>query len=205
MRKLKKLIPILVLVMLFFSLSGIALAKEEDRENLPRIATIGNTRVEIVLPQHDGTSAGSDITFVFKVTDLAGNPLNNQDLSFMAVRDYSGQVKKEFNGPHDPVIGPDKLQPTGNPGEYKVVANFWHNGHWQLSVSSADFEAPLRFTQSISSDPADGTGFSWDWLIWPAMLIIATGVVLFIGRKGDKFPVPVEEVKGFQEVAGARR
>jgi hypothetical protein len=199
------MLAIVLALSLTFALMGAAQAKEEDRENLPRVATSGNIQVEILSPTHDGPHAGSDITFRFKVTDATGKPLDGVKLSFTATRDYSGQVKKEHNSPRDPVVGPYQFTPTGTPGEYTVVANFWHNGHWQISVEGEDLSSNLRFTQSIASDPNDGTGFSWDWLIWPGMLLIALGIVFFIGTKGDKFAVPEEEVKGYRAVSSAGR
>jgi hypothetical protein len=197
-------IVLLALVLITFTV-GAAFAKEEDRENLPRVTGDGKVRLEIISPAHDGENAGSDITFLFKATDQNGRPLDNLNLNFTAIRDYSGQVKKEHNGPRDPVVGPLPLQATGNPGEYRVTANFWHNGHWQLRVNGSDLSKTLFYTQAIGSNPAEGTGFSWDWLIWPGMLLLAIIVVVFIGTRGDKFPVPAEEVKGFRPVADSGR
>lgn len=202
---LRVMLAIVLAVALSFAVMGAAQAKEEDRENLPRTATAGNIRVEILSPTHDGPRAGSDITFRFKVTDPSGKPLDGLKLNFTAVRDYSGQVKKEHNSPRDPVVGPYQLTPAGAPGEYTVVANFWHNGHWQLSVGGAELTSNLRFTQGIGSDPNDGTGFSWDWVIWPSMLLISLGVVFFIGTRGDKFAVPEEEVRGYRATTSAGR
>jgi hypothetical protein len=37
------------------------------------------------------------------------------------------------------------------------------------------------------------------------MLLIALGIVFFIGTKGDKFAVSEEEVKGYRAVSSAGR
>jgi len=195
MKRKRSVIAIIFAVVWLLGLFPVAYASEESRENLPRVAENGNLRIEILSPTHDGPHAGTDISFRFKVTDLAGKPQDNLQLTFTATRDYSGQVKKEHNSPHDPIVGPFPFVAAGTPGEYIVTANFWHDGHWQLEVGGASLNGQkLRYTQAVGYDLSDGSGFSWDWLIWPGMFLLVLTIVFVISRKKDQFGVPVEEL-----------
>lgn len=185
---------------LLLGLFSVALASEEDRDNLPRVADNGSLRIEILSPAHDGQNAGTDIIFRFKVTDLIGKPQDNLQLTFTATRDYSGQVKKEHNSPRDPIVGPFPFVATGTPGEYTIMANFWHNGHWQLEVGGASLNGQkLRYTQAVGYNLNDGSGFNWDWLIWPGMLLLALAIVFILSQKKNQYGVPVEELVEVKE------
>jgi hypothetical protein len=200
MKRKRTIVAVTFALGLLLGLFSVAQASEEDRDNLPRVADNGSLRVEILSPTHDGPNAGTDIIFRFKVTDLTGKPQDNLQLTFTATRDYSGQVKKEHNSPRDPIVGPFPFVATGTPGEYTITANFWHNGHWQIEVGGASLNGQkLRYTQAVAYNLNDGSGFNWDWLIWPGMLLLALAIVFFISRKKDQYGVPVEELVEVKE------
>lgn len=188
------LAALLALVALF-SLSGLAAA--EDVIDPPRIQTVGNNMFTFVAPEAGGNyDALKDLTFKFKVTDRQGQPASNLQLNLTGIRDYSGQVKKEHNGPRTPNIGPIPLKATGIPGEYQAVMQFGINGHWFIQLSGPGLgQDVVKFRLPVGAAEEIGAGVDLDWLLWVLVAVIVIAIVAVVGRKGEVFPVPTEELQ----------
>lgn len=195
MHKNSRLIILLALVALLnFTPSALA----EDVVDPPRVQTLNNASVSFVSPEpianHD---AETNVPFRFKMVDAQGQPVSNRNLTLMAIRDYSGQVKKEHNGPRTPNIGPISLvaDPT-KPGEYTADIRFTYNGHWYVEVTEPSLSTQkVRFRTPIGVAETHGAGLSLDWLTWFGVLAVVAVVVVAIGRKGEVFPVPHDEIE----------
>jgi hypothetical protein len=187
-------------LLLVFASSTVARAETELFQDLPTKTTINGYTVEY-FPQTN-LNAADQQRFTFKVTDSTGKPAENLDLQLVAVRDYSGQVKKEHNGPKDPVVGPVKLVSNGKPGEYTTTTamQFSNNGHWRVYVDSAIFgKERAKFTQSIAANRTMEAGMGWDWLLYPGLVLFVVGTVMFIGSKGVRYYVPATELANANE------
>ena len=178
-----------------FAFSRPALA--EVTVDPPRVQTVGNFRIDFVAPELSGNhDALQNLTFRFLITDLQGQPANNLQLNMTGIRDYSGQVTKEHNGPRTPNVGPVPLQFTGKPGEYTADMTFGFNGHWYIQLDGPGFGGnKVQFRLPVGAPDEPGTGFDYDWLLWVLVGVIVTGIVAFIGRKGEVFPVPNDELQ----------
>lgn len=176
-------------------LSGLAAA--EELIDPPRIQTVGNYTVSFIAPEPGGNyDTLKDLTFRFKLTDRQGQPALNLQLKLTALRDYSGQVKKEHNGPRTPNIGPVSLQATGTPGEYQANLQFGFNGHWRIEVDGPNLgPAKASFRLPVGTSQETGVGIGLDWLLWVGLAFLVITVVVVVGRKGEVFPVPNEELE----------
>jgi hypothetical protein len=185
----------LLALVALLSFSGLAAA--EDFIDPPRTQTVGNYTVNFVSPPAGGNyDALKDLTFKFKVIDRQGQPANNLQLNLTATRDYSGQVKKEHNGPRTPNIGPIPLKATGAPGEYQATTQFGVNGHWFIQVDGSGFgQDKVKFRLPVGAPEQTGAGVDLDWLLWVLVAILVTTIVAVIGRKGEIFSVPAEELQ----------
>jgi hypothetical protein len=186
-----------VLAALAATLIFSALALAEDKVDPPRVQTVGNYRIDFVDPELSGNhDALENMTFRFLVVDLQGKAANDLQLNLTAIRDYSGQVTKEHNGPRTPNIGPIPLKFTGKPGEYTADLTFGFNGHWFVQVDGPGFEGnKVQFRLPVGAADEPGTGFDYDWLLWIGIAIIVVGIAVIIGRKGEIFPVPTDELE----------
>jgi hypothetical protein len=199
-KQAKWLIAVALGLWLVFVFGAVVRAETELFQDLPTKTTVNGYTVEY-LPQAN-LNAADPQKFTFKVTDNAGKPLSNLDLKFVAVRDYSGQVKKEHNGPKDPYVGPVKLVATGKPGEYitESALTFTNNGHWRLYVDSTLFgKERAKFTQSVAANRTMEAGMGWDWIIYPLLVAVVIGTVVFIGNKGVRYFVPATELANANE------
>jgi hypothetical protein len=178
-----------------FAFSSLALA--EVTVDPPRVQTVGNYHIEFVTPELSGNhDALVNLAFKFQITDLQGQPANNLQLNMTAIRDYSGQVTKEHNGPRTPNIGPVPLQFSGKPGEYTTNMTFGFNGHWYIQLDGPGFGGNIvQFRLPVGAPDEPGTGFDYDWLLWVLIGVIVVGIVAFIGRKGEVFAVPTDELQ----------
>jgi hypothetical protein len=188
-------------LILVFAGGATAKAESELFQDLPTKMVVNGYTVEYLPVSKDLNSADKQL-FTFKVIDSSGKPADNLNLKFVAVRDYSGQVKKEHNGPKDPYVGPVDLVATGKPGEYKTASDlqFINNGHWRLYVDSEIFgKERAKFTQSIAANRTMEAGLGLDWLVYPVLVLIVVGAVVFIGDKGVKYFVPAAELANANE------
>lgn len=185
------------LVALVALLSFSSIAAAEDFTDPLRIQTVGNYTISFVSPEAGGNyDALKDLTFKFKVTDRQGQPASNLQLNLTGTRDYSGQVKKEHNGPRTPNIGPIPLKATGTPGEYQANMQFGVNGHWFIQLSGADFgQDKIKFRLPVGAAEDIGAGIDIDWLLWVLVAVIVIAIVAVVGRKGEVFPVPDKELQ----------
>jgi hypothetical protein len=188
-------LPVLVALAALLSFSSLAAA--EDVTDPPNSQTAGNYTIDFVSPEPAGNhDALKDLTFRFKVTDRQGQPANNLQLNLTAIRDYSGQVKKEHNGPRTPNIGPIPLNTTGTPGEYQAVLQFGFNGHWFVQVDGPALgQAQAKFRLPVGAPEEAGAGIDLDWLLWVGVALTVLAIVAVVGRKGEVFPVPTEEME----------
>ncbi len=186
-----------VLLALVTALTFSSLALAEDTVDPPRVQTVGNYRINFVDPELSGNHAALDSqTLRFLVVDLQGKAANDLPLNLTAIRDYSGQVTKEHNGPRTPNIGPVPLKFTGKPGEYQANITFGLNGHWIIQVDGPGFGATkVQFRLPIGAADEQGSGVDLDWLLWVLVAVIVISVAAFIGRKGEVFPVPTDELQ----------
>lgn len=186
-----------VVTALGLALAFSSLALAEITVDPPRVQTVGNYRVNFVEPvpgaNHD---APDNLTLRFLVTDLQGQPASNLQLNLTAIRDYSGQVTKEHNGPRTPNIGPMPLKAGTAPGEYTANLTFGINGHWFVQVDGPGFGASkVQFRLPVGAADEPGVGFDYDWLLWLAVAVVVLGIVAVIGRRGEVFPVPADELE----------
>lgn len=193
-----KTLPVLVLVLtMMLSVTGatVALADNDKVIDPPRTQTATNGLVaSLVAPDQNGPIADQSTQVVFRVIDSSGKPVEGLQLSFTGVRDYSGQVDKEHNGPRDPNVGPYDLKPTGTPGEYGTTGSFHNDGHWYFKLAGASLNGQtLTFTQRVQVNPGDNGGIRIDWIVWPSVLVIVLVLLVVVGTRGEKLPVPAEE------------
>lgn len=182
--------------------SAVAHAEKELFDDLPTKTTIGGYTIEYLKVANNNYAAGQNYKFNFKVSDNTGKPIDKLDLKFTAVRDYSGQVKKEHNGPRDPLVGPVKLVATSQAGEYTTAETitFSNNGQWRFYVDSESFGTErAKFTQAVAINSSIEAGVGLDWLLYPTLVATVISVVLFIGSKGVRYFVPAAELAGANE------
>ena len=191
----RRFIAALLAIAAMLSLSGLALA--EDTSDPPRVQQAGGYNIEYLGPQAGKTfQAGTDAVLRFRVSDAQGQPVANLPLNLTAIRDYSGQVTKEHNGPRTPNIGPMPLsQVNGAPGQYQASLRFGQNGHWYIQVDSASFSGKVKYRQPVEAAEDKGAGINLDWLLWPGIVLTVATVVVIIGRKGEIFSTPEEELE----------
>jgi hypothetical protein len=177
------------------SLSGLALA--EDTSDPPRVQQAGGYSIEYLGPPAGKTfQVGTEAVLRFRVSDAKGQPAANLPLNLTAIRDYSGQVTKEHNGPRTPNIGPLPLtQVNGIPGEYQTSLNFSDNGHWAIQIDSSSFSGKLKFRQPVEAAEDQGAGINFDWLLWPGIFLTVATIVIVVGRRGEVFPTPEDELE----------
>ncbi len=189
------LLATLLALTALFSLGGLAHA--EDVVDPARIQQAGNYTIEFVAPLLGANHAAeTDLPFRFRVTDRQGQPVSNLRLNLTAIRDYSGQVKKEHNGPRTPNIGPLALTPVATtPGEYQTSVRFGFNGHWFIQLDGSDLSDKVKFRLPIGVAEGKGAGINFDWLVWVGVASVVAGIVVVIGRKGEVFPTPVDELQ----------
>lgn len=191
----KLLTPLLALA-IFLSFSQ--LGQAEDIADPPRSQKVGNYTVEFITPQPNSNhDAENDILFQFRVLDATGKPAQGLNLQATAIRDYSGQVKKEHNGPRTPNIGPLALKETATPGIYQTTIRFGFVGHWYVQVDGVSFPEKTfaKFRTPVGAPEGKGQGIGLDWLTWLGVLLTVIGIVVFIGRKGATFAAPPEELE----------
>ncbi len=188
-------LAILLAMALQLAITGLVLA--EDKLDPPRSQTAAGYTIDFVAPvaqaNHD---TESPITVRFRVSDGKGQPVSGLQLTVTALRDYSGQVTNEHNGPRVPNIGPLNLIPAAQPGEYETTLRFGINGHWFLQLGGPALQSEsVKFRTPIGASDSKGTGFNLDWLLWPGVLLAVITVVAVTWRKGEVFPTPVEELQ----------
>ena len=186
-----------ILLALVTALTFSSLALAEETVDPPHVQTVGNYRIDFVDPELSGNHDALDnLAFRFLVVDLQGKAANDLQLNLTAIRDYSGQVTKEHNGPRTPNIGPIPLKYTGKPGEYSANITFGLNGHWTIQVDGPGFgDSKVQFRLPIGAPDEQGSGFDLDWLLWVLVAVIVISTVALIGRKGEVFPVPTDELQ----------
>lgn len=188
------LMAALALVATFGSL-GIARADSEIIADPPRVQQAANYNIEYLSPGNTGQHVGDNVLFRFRVTDAAGKPVDNLTLDLTAIRNYSGQVKKEHNGPRTPDQGPVLLEAGGKPGEYQTSLKFAENGHWFIKIGGASLNNnTVQFRQPIEAQANTGAGVGLDWLLWAGILVLVGIIVAVVRSGGEKFPVPVAEL-----------
>ncbi len=144
----------------------------------------------------ENLKAGDKTQLRFKITETSGKPASGLNLDLTAIRNYSGQVKKEHNGPRTPDMGPFRLEPAANPGEYQASLTFPQNGHWILKVRGAVLNGEsAQFRQPVAVEPNTNSGVNLDWLLWPGLLILVLLIVGFVRNGGERFPVPTGELE----------
>jgi hypothetical protein len=178
-----------------------ALADNDKVNDPPRVQTSTNGLViSLVKPELAGPIADQTTQIVVHVSDASGKALTGLHLTFLGVRDYSGQVDKEHNGPRDPNVGPYELKASTVPGEYTTSGSFHNDGHWYFQVSGESLAGQtLTFNQRVQVNPADNGGIRIDWIVWPSVLILVIIVVSLVGTRGEKIAVPAEE-EGLKEL-----
>lgn len=176
--------------------SGLAAA--EDVTDPPRVQNVGNYRIDFIEPDGGNHDALQNITFRFIVVAQQGSLPENVQLNLTAIRDYSGQVKKEHNGPRTPNIGPVPLKSNGKPGQYEATINFAINGHYYIQVDGPTFgKDKATFRLPIGAAENIGAGVDLDWLLWPLVALVVAGIVGFfaLGKRGEVFAVPADELE----------
>ena len=173
------------------------LARAEDTSDPPRVQQAGGYNIEYLGPQSGkNVQVGTEAVLRFRVSDAKGQPAAKLSLNLTAIRDYSGQVTKEHNGPRTPNIGPMPLaQVSGAPGEYQASVKFGDNGHWIIQVDSPSFSDKIKFRQPVEAAEDQGAGINFDWLLWPGILLTVATIVMIVGRKGEIFPTPADELE----------
>lgn len=186
----------LVALLAAFGSFAVALADSETIADPPRLQQANGYNIEYLAPGDTGQKVGDTVTFRFKVTDAAGKPANGLTLDLTAIRNYSGQVKKEHNGPRTPDMGPVLLEPAGQPGEYTTSLKFDQNGHWNLKIGGASLkDSSVQFRQPIEAESNTGAGINWDWLLWAGILLLVGVIVAVVRSSGEHFPVPTTELR----------
>ncbi len=172
-------------------------ARAEDSADPPRVQSAAGYTIQFISPQAEGNhDAETRLPFRFLVVDSAGKPVSGLNLKLTAVRDYSGQVKKEHNGPRTPNIGPLPLIATGQPGEYGTEVQFGVDGHWYIQLDGPSLNSQaLKYRVNIGAAEGKGAGVNWDWLLWVGILAAVGTIVVLVGRKGEVFPTPVAELE----------
>jgi hypothetical protein len=191
----QSLFSILVVLTALLGFSGLAAA--EDLVDPPRTQTAGNYKVTFVSPELTGNhDALNKLAFSFRVTDLQDQPASNLQLNMTAIRDYSGQVKKEHNGPRTPNIGPVPLKITAAPGQYQTELLFGVNGHWIIQLDGPALgQNKIIFRLPVGAAEKIGAGIDLDWFLWVGVAFVVIMIVTLIGRKGEIFPVPADELE----------
>lgn len=187
---------------LLLALAGqrVALADSETIADPPRVQNAGGYTITFVSPGDVGPMVNQDVSFKFRVTDVAGKPADGLELNMTAIRNYSGQVKKEHNGPRTPNLGPIVLLPTGQPGEYQASLNFDYNGHWNIKIGGNSLkETSVLFRQPIAAEANSEAGIGWDWLLWVGIMLVVAAIVAIIRTSGEKFPVPMAELSPIKD------
>ncbi len=174
-----------------------SLAAAEDVIDPPNSQSAGNYTIDFISPEAAGNhDALKDLTFRFKVIDRQGQPASNLQLNLTAIRDYSGQVKKEHNGPRTPNIGPLRLNASGTPGEYQAVLQFGFNGHWFIQIDGPSLgQDKAKFRLPVGAPEEAGAGIDLDWLLWVGVAFTVIAIVVVVGRKGEIFPIPAAELE----------
>jgi hypothetical protein len=178
-----------------------ALADNDKVNDPPRVQTSTNGLViSLVKPELEGPIADQTAQIVVHVSDANGKALTGLHLTFLGVRDYSGQVDKEHNGPRDPNVGPYELKASTVPGEYTANGSFHNDGHWYFQVSGESLAGQtLTFNQRVQVNPADNGGIRIDWIVWPSVLVLVIIIVTVVGTRGEKIAVPAED-EGLKEL-----
>jgi hypothetical protein len=170
----------------------------EDAVDPPRTQKAAGYTVEFLTPAPGGNhDAEIALPFRFRVTDAQGKPATNLNLNVTAIRDYSGQVKKEHNGPRTPPIGPRALKET-EPGVYEASILFGFVGHWYIKVDGASFadNAFVRFRQPVGAAEGKGQGVGLDWLTWVGLVVVVLGLTAYFAPKKEaNFPIPYDELE----------
>ncbi len=193
--KNKKISAILLAMLLaIVGFAPLALADSDRVVDAPRTQTAANGLVvTLVSPDENGPIADQNTQVLFRVADKNGQPVNGLHLTFLGVRDYSGQVDKEHNGPRDPNVGPYELKVTDKAGEYAAMGLFHNVGHWYFQLTGQSLgNQTLTFQQRVQANPADNGGIRLDWIVWPSVLLIVVATLLVVGTRGEKIPVPAE-------------
>ncbi|HEX2913933.1 MAG TPA: hypothetical protein VH186_24225 [Chloroflexia bacterium] len=203
-------LPVIALLALALFLGFSGLARAEDSTDPPRLQTATGYNIEFVAPPAGGAyRADTDLLFRFRVTDSAGKPASGLQLYLTAIRDYSGQVTREHNGPRTPNVGPITLTAAPNPGEYQATTRIGFNGHWFIQVDGPSLgQEKVKFRLPIGAADNKGAGINLDWLLWVGVLLTVITVVTIVGRKGEVFPTPVEELQPpvkAENIAGAQQ
>lgn len=189
-------LPLVLALVAFLFLARPALADSESVEDPPRVQQANGYKIEYLSPGNQGQHVGDKITFTVRVSDSAGKPASDLALNVTAIRNYSGQVKKEHNGPRTPDLGPFKLTPAANPGEYQANFTFPQNGHWFIKIDGLPLGAStVQFRQPVEAEANTSAGFNWDWLLWAGIVALVIGIVMVVRDGGEKFPVPTSELE----------
>ncbi len=196
--KLARRLTMLSLALLL-ALSAAPLALAEEVNDPPRLQNAGSYSIEFLSPVLGGNHlAEEEVAFRFRVTDGQGQPAGGLNLLMTGIRDYSGQVKKEHNGPRTPNIGPLALLPVANgvPGEYQASMRFNLNGHWYVQVDGPSLNSQkVTFRTPIGVAENKGAGVNMDWFTWLGVLLVVITIVTIIGRRGEVFPTPHHELQ----------
>jgi hypothetical protein len=192
-----------LLALLIFSNLAVARADSETLDDPPRVQQANSYNIEYLSPGEQGQRVNDNVTFRFKVTDRAGQPVSGLNLDLTAIRNYSGQVTKEHNGPRTPDLGPVLLEPAGKPGEYQTTLKFGANGHWFLKLGGDSLKGEtVQFRQPIEAAENAGAGVGLDWLLWIGLFVLVGVIVAVVRSGGEKFPVPVAELEMAQAEGG---
>lgn len=195
-KQLNRWLALGVALIVVFGSFGLALADSEIVADPPRVQQANGYTIEYLSPGNTGQHVGDKVTFRFRVTDTGGKPVDGLTLDLTAIRNYSGQVKKEHNGPRTPDQGPVLLESAGKPGEYQTTLRFDYNGHWNIKLGGASLNnATVQFRQPIEAQANTEAGVGLDWLIWPGLVLLVIIVVAVIRSGGEKFPVPTNELE----------
>jgi len=179
---------------------GVAQADSEIIADPPRVQQAGGYMIEFVSPGDVGPMVNQDVSFKFRVTDSAGKPVDGLQLNMTAIRNYSGQVKKEHNGPRTPNLGPIVLLPAGPSGEYRANLNFDYNGHWNIKIEGDSLKnVTVLFRQPIAAETNTEAGIGLDWLLWVGIMLLVAAIVVVIRTGGEKFPVPMAELSPIKD------
>ena len=187
--------PSLLVLLAIIALSPIARA--ETQTDPARSQTAAGYTITFVSPD-EAANHDTDklLTFRFEVKDGKGGPVSGLNLTLTALRDYSGQVANEHNGPRVPNIGPLTLTPAAQPGQYEANIRFGINGHWFLQLGGPSLGSEtVKFRTPIGASDDKGAGFNLDWLLWPGILVTVLTIVALTWRKGTVFPTPTEELE----------
>jgi len=193
--KNKIISPVLLAMLLaIVGFAPLAMADSDRVVDAARTQTAANgLLVTLVTPDENGLIADQNAQVLFRVSDKNGKSVEGLHLTFLGVRDYSGQVDKEHNGPRDPNVGPYELKSTGKPGEYATTSLFHNVGHWYFQLTGQSLGSQtLTFQQRVQANPADNGGIRLDWIVWPCVLLIVVTTLLVVGTRGEKIPVPAE-------------